>query len=77
MSPRVKKFIGFAVFLPALGLYFFAAAALSELIPNNQLLKAPYFLVAGIAWAFPARYLMQWMESHPKGDAPKQERPFP
>lgn len=77
MSPRVKKAIGFAVFLPLLILYFFAAAALSELIPNNQLLKAPYFLVAGIAWAFPARYLMQWMEKAPPGQEQQRERPFP
>lgn len=77
MSPRIKKLIGFFVFLPLLALYFFAAAALSELIPNNQLLKAPYFLVAGIAWAFPARYLMRWMEADPKGEAPKRENPFP
>ena len=65
MKPRVKKLVGFLLFLPALMLYFFAAAALGELIPNIQLLKAAYFLVAGIAWAFPARYLMVWMERDP------------
>ncbi|WP_428409543.1 DUF2842 domain-containing protein [Hyphococcus sp.] len=65
MSPRLKKLIGFLLFLPALILYFFAAAALGELVPNVQILKAAYFLLAGIAWAFPARYLMQWMEREP------------
>ena len=65
MSPRIKKLIGFALFLPALMLYFFAAAALGELVPNIQLLKAAYYLVAGIAWAFPARFLMVWMERDP------------
>ncbi len=66
MRPRLKKLIGFAAFLPLLMIYFFAAAALGELVPNNQLLKAGYFLVAGIAWAFPARYAMVWMEAEPK-----------
>jgi hypothetical protein len=66
MSPRLKKLIGFLAFLPALALYFFAAAALGELVPNIQLLKALYFLAAGVAWAFPARYLMKWMEAEPK-----------
>ncbi|PQA85524.1 DUF2842 domain-containing protein [Hyphococcus luteus] len=66
MSPRIKKLIGFLAFLPALMLYFFAAAALGEYVPNNQLLKALYFLVAGVAWAFPARYAMQWMEAEPR-----------
>ncbi len=65
MSPRVKKLIGFLFFLPALILYFFAAAALGERVPNVQILKAAYFLAAGVAWAFPARYLMRWMEREP------------
>lgn len=69
MSPRLKKLIGFLAFLPALVLYFFAAAALGERVPNIQLLKALYFLFAGVAWAFPAAYLMKWMEAEPKKDA--------
>ena len=65
MRPRQKKLIGFLAFLPALMLYFFAAAALGELVPNNQLLKATYFLIAGVAWAYPAKHLMQWMDAEP------------
>lgn len=65
MRPRLKKLIGFALFLPALILYFFAAAALGERVPNMQLLKAVYYLFAGIAWTFPAHYLMRWMEREP------------
>ena len=30
---RIKKLIGFTLFLPALIVYFFAAAALGELVP--------------------------------------------
>lgn len=65
MPPRIKKLIGFAAFLPVLMLYFFAAAALGERVPDNQLLKAGYFLIAGIAWAFPTKYLITWMNSEP------------
>ena len=68
MSPRIKKLIGFLAFLPALILYFFAAAALGERVPDNQLLKVLYFLVAGVAWALPAAYLMKWMEAEPRKD---------
>ena len=72
MSPRIKKLIGFAVLLPALIIYFFAAAALGEMVPNNQLVKAAYFLVAGVAWAFPVKYLIQWMNAAPnKAGEPK------
>jgi len=65
MKPRHKKLIGFGLFLPALALYFFAAAALGETVPNIQLLKAAYYLIAGVAWAFPAKFLMAWMEKEP------------
>lgn len=65
MPARIKKLIGFAAFLPVLMLYFFAAAALGERVPDNQLLKAGYFLIAGVAWAFPAKYLITWMNSEP------------
>ena len=65
MTPRVKKLIGFALFLPALILYFFAAAALSEILPDNILLKSVYFLGAGIAWAWPAKFAIAWMNAEP------------
>lgn len=71
MPPRIRKLVGFAVFLPTLVLYFFAAAALGERVPDVQLLKAGYFLIAGIAWALPAKYLMQWMEGAPRKARPK------
>ena len=66
MSPRIKKLIGFTLFLPVLMLYLFAAAAVGERVPDHQLLKAAFFLTAGIAWAFPAKYLMVWMNRDPK-----------
>ncbi|MEZ5894249.1 MAG: DUF2842 domain-containing protein [Parvularculaceae bacterium] len=72
MPPRLKKLIGFFAFLPALALYFVAAAALGERVPNIQILKVLYFIAAGIAWAFPARYLMRWMEAEPKRSAPRE-----
>lgn len=72
MSPRIKKLIGFAALLPAIALYFFAAAALGELVPSNQLLKVAYYLVAGIAWAAPAGLFIRWMERDPKA-TPKND----
>ena len=60
MSPRIKKLIALLVLLPCLALYFFAAAALGERVPNAQILKVPYYILAGIAWAFPVRYLIMW-----------------
>jgi len=66
MPPRLKKLIGFLGFLPFLGLYFFAAAALGERLPAMTLVQAPYYMIAGVAWAFPAKYLIQWMNAEPR-----------
>ena len=49
----------------ALVLYFFAAAALGEHVPNIQLLKAAYFLFAGVAWAWPGVHFVRWMQAEP------------
>ena len=70
MSPRYKKLVGFLLFLPALALYFFAAAALGERVPNVQALKVVYYLIAGIAWAFPTKYLLTRMNAEPVNKAP-------
>ena len=74
MPPRVKKLVGFMVFLPVLMLYFFAAAALGERIPDTQLLKVPYYVVAGIAWAFPSKHLMAWMNAEPAKNTSAPDR---
>ena len=68
MSPRYKKLIGLALLLPALVAYFFAAAALGEFVPDTQLLKLPYFIVAGVAWAFPTVFFIRWMERDKRRD---------
>jgi len=75
MSPRYKKLVGFMAFLPALALYFFAAAALGERVPDFQALKVVYYFIAGIAWAFPTKYLLTWMNAEPanKPPTPKQD----
>lgn len=65
MPPRIKKLVGLFVLLPGLAAYFFAAAALGERVPSIWLFQVGYYLVAGVAWAFPARYLIQWMNREP------------
>jgi uncharacterized protein YqgC (DUF456 family) len=74
MPARIKKLIGTAILLPALMLYFFAAAALGELVPNHQFLKAVYYLAAGVAWAFPTKYFIGWMNADPVIAPPAPDR---
>lgn len=74
MQPRIKKLIALIIMLPALVIYFFAAAALGELVPNNQALKVIYYVFAGILWAWPVRSLIMWANA-PKQDVTDVENP--
>ncbi len=76
MKPRIKKLIGFMALLPALVVYVGGAAALGDRVPDNQLLKVAFYLVAGVAWAFPVKYLMLWMNAEPRAatTAPDRDR---
>lgn len=60
MPPRLKKLIALFVLLPWLLVYFFAAAALGERVPDLQILKVFYYVVAGLAWAYPVRFVIIW-----------------
>ena len=60
MPPRLKKLIALLVLLPGLLVYFFAAAALGEQVPDLQILKIVYYMIAGLAWAYPVRFLIIW-----------------
>lgn len=65
MSARLKKLIGLFILLPAIALYLFVAAAIADFLPDRRIVKLIYFIVAGVAWAPPARYLILWMNADP------------
>lgn len=70
MQPRVKKLIGLVLAAPLLLIYIGAAAWIGSALPETVLLQAPYYLVAGVIWAFPAKYAVLWMNrpAEPRGD---------
>ncbi|MEM1103213.1 MAG: DUF2842 domain-containing protein [Pseudomonadota bacterium] len=62
MDPRTKKLIGAPVLL--IGLLFYLGAALylaDAAIPDHWLARLLFYPVAGVAWAFPAKHLVLWM----------------
>lgn len=63
MAPRQKKLLSLFILLPGVTAYLFLAAAIGERVPNVAILKVLYYLVAGIAWAFPAGLLLKWVNS--------------
>lgn len=63
MSARYRKLLGLFILLPGMFFYLLIAAALSERLPDFWLIKLVYFAIAGIAWAFPVKRLMGWMNA--------------
>ena len=41
-------------------LYIAAAITLPDVLPQHWAVQAGYFLVAGVVWVFPIRWLMLW-----------------
>ena len=40
--------------------YIAAAITLPDVLPQHWAVQAAYFLVAGVAWVMPIRWLMLW-----------------
>ncbi len=40
--------------------YVAAAITLPDFLPSHWAVQAVYFLVAGVVWVFPIRWLMLW-----------------
>jgi hypothetical protein len=70
MTPRLKKFVGLFILLPALLLYFGGVVALADRLPDFWLIKLVYFIVTGLAWAAPVIPLMKWMNAGDNSTAP-------
>ncbi len=73
MQPRVKKLLGVFLILPYLGAYVLAAIALADFVPRHWAAQLVYFAVAGIAWTFPLKRLLEWMGAPPKAQTAKAE----
>ena len=66
-SPRLpigaRKFLGMLILMAGLAVYTIAAVWLvTSVLPDHWAVQVIFYPVAGIAWAFPARYLIAWMQ---------------
>ena len=63
MPIRLRKFIGLMVLLAWLFVYVMLAVGLAmRLLPGaHWTAQLLFYAVAGIAWVFPARYLITWI----------------
>ncbi|MEM9494630.1 MAG: DUF2842 domain-containing protein [Pseudomonadota bacterium] len=65
MAPRIKKLIALAILLPGLLIYFLAVAALADWTPDHRLVRGVYYLIVGVAWAYPVMHLLRWADRAP------------
>lgn len=61
MTARARKFIGALVIVGFLVFYAWAAIMVGERLPQVFWVQTIYFVVAGLAWAFPLKPLFGWM----------------
>jgi hypothetical protein len=54
--PAIAALMGIAFVIA----YVAAAVTFVDVLPGYWLVQAVYFLVAGIVWVFPIRWLMLW-----------------
>lgn len=71
LSMRIRKLIGLVVLLAFMFLYAMLVMTIAVArLPENGVIEFVYFLVAGIIWAVPARYLILWMQRPDPAPAP-------
>lgn len=61
MNASMKKLVGSLGLLFGLVIYIMFAVAIGARLPHYTLIELPYYIVAGMAWIFPARRLLVWM----------------
>ena len=67
---RIRKLIGLVVLLVFMFFYVLLVMTIAVYrLPENMLAEITYYLVAGILWAIPARYLIAWMQIPDKDEA--------
>ncbi len=62
-SPPLRKAIAIILLVTGLTLYAFLMVYLLSDLSLNAWLKIPLYAAAGIAWIFPSRNLLMWMET--------------
>lgn len=63
MPIRLRKLVGGAILVIGIALYALAAMRLAvAIVPRHWAAELLYAMVAGVAWVFPCRRLLYWME---------------
>lgn len=61
MTVRTKKLVGSLVLIFGLIVYIVLASQIGARLPHIMLVELPFYVIAGLAWIFPARSIIAWM----------------
>lgn len=61
MSASMKKLLGSLWLLFGLIAYIIVVFLVARFLPHITLIELPFYLVAGLGWIFPARWIIAWM----------------
>lgn len=61
MSVGTKKLVGSLVLLFGLIVYIVLALQIGARLPHMMLVELPFYIIAGLAWIYPARSIIVWM----------------
>lgn len=65
-QPSWKKPVGMILIILLIVVWAVIVASLSTVVGRwHMLLQAVFYLVAGVAWIFPLKPLLRWMETPP------------
>lgn len=67
MTAGARKAIGMAVLVAGMILYVGVLVVLADFVPDHWAVELIFFAVAGVAWVFPLRGLLRWI-NRPDGD---------
>ena len=63
-EPSSRKLAGIALILAIIVLWATFVASLSPFVGKWPVLaQAPYYLIVGVAWAFPLKPLIRWIQT--------------
>ena len=63
-EPAPRKLAGIALILAIIVLWATFVASLSPFVGKwSALVQAPYYLVVGVAWVFPLKPLIRWIQT--------------
>lgn len=65
MPPRARRFAASIGMLAFLAFWIWGAVMIGERLPDIQIIKMIFFVVAGMGWGIPLIPLLRWAERVP------------